>query len=254
MAGWPPLPKEHGAWAQLTLAAGAASLAVPAHPGGFWAWVAALMCAFLAHEPLLILLGQRSAKASKPVAWMWLGVWMALGGALGLMGWRAAPEAARMALLAPMAFGALLLPGIARGEEKSLPGEGLAALALGSAALPLALRGGLARGKAVFLALGLMLAFTLGTMLVRRFLAELRKRPEPLSGQGAAVLTGAGAGLGIMLLLRGQVLFGLACLPLPLLGFRLFARPWPPSRMKRLGWALAFGNFATAVLLALALR
>lgn len=254
MAGWPPLPKEHGAWAQLTLAAGAASLAVPSHPGGFWAWVVALFCAFLAHEPLLILLGQRGAKAEKRVAWAWLGVWAIAGCALGLLGWRSAPEGARMALLAPLVFGALLLPGILRGEEKSLPGEGLAALALGSAALPLALRGGMASGKALFLALGLMLGFTLGTMLVRRFLAELRKRPEPLSGRGAALLTGAGAGIGLMLLMQGQVLFGLACLPLPLIGFRLFAKPWPPARMKRLGWALAFGNFATALLLALALR
>lgn len=254
MAFRPPLPKEHGAWAQVALAAAAASWTAPAHPGGFWAWIAGLFCAFMAHEPLLILLGQRGAKARKAAAWGWLALWAAAGCTFGILGWRGAPELARQALLLPAAFGALLLPGILRGEEKSLPGEGLAALALGAAALPLALRGGLAPRKALILATGLMLAFALGTLLVRRFIAVLRKRPEPFSGRVAALLTGAGVGAGCILLLQGRLLLGLACLPLPLLGFRLFARPWPPARMKRLGWALAFGNLATALLLASALR
>lgn len=238
----------------MALAAGAAAGAAPGHPGGFWAWTAALLCAFLAHEPLLVLLGQRGAKASRRAAWAWLALWMIAGCVLGVLGWRRAPDLARLALLLPIALGALLLPGILRGEEKSLPGEGLAALALGGAALPLALRAGLAPGKGALLTAGLMFAFALGTLLVRRFLAVLRKRPEPFSGRGAALLTGAGAGAGLLLLMQGRLLLGLACLPLPLLGFRLFARPWPPARLKRLGWALAFGNLATALLLASALR
>ncbi len=250
----PPLPKEHGAWAQVSLAAGAASLAAPAHPAGFWAWAAALLCAFLAHEPVLILLGQRGATARRSAARGWLALWTAAGCVLGALGWARAPEASRLGLFLPAALGGLLLPCILRGHEKSLPGEGLAALALGGAALPLALRAGLAPEKGLLLAAGLMLAFALGTLLVRRFLAVLRKRPEPFSGWGAALLTGAGAGAGLILLWQGRLLLGLACLPLPLLGLRLFAWPWPPARLKRLGWALALGNLATALLLASALR
>ena len=253
----PPLPKEHGAWAQLALTTGAVALAVPAHPAGLWAWMGALGCGFLAHEPLLVLLGQRGTRARNGMgrrSWIWLVLLLAGGAALGVLGWRTAPAEARASLLLPFLGAALLLPGILRGREKSLAGEALAAVALAGAALPLALRAELPRGKAAALAGGLMLAFVLGTLLVRRFLAERRKRPEPFSALGAALLTGLGGVAGLALLMRGGIALGLACLPLPLLGLRLFAGPWPPHRLKRLGWALALGNLATALLLAFSLR
>lgn len=253
----PPLPKEHGAWAQLAIASGAVILVARAHPLGFWAWLAALWAAFIAHEPLLLLLGQRGAKAGKEQGlqarlWLLLLAGLALG--LGWSGMRGAAPAARWALLVPLGSAGLLLPGILRGEEKSLAGEVLAALALGGAALPLSSRAGAGWTTAWQLAAGLMLAFVLATMLVRRFLAALRKRPEPLSAVGAALLTGLGAGLGLALAMEGGILEGLALLPLPLLGFRLLASPWPPHRLKRLGWLLAFGNVATALMLVAALR
>lgn len=253
----PPLPKEHGAWAQLVLATGAVALAAPVHPAGLWAWMGALGCGFLAHEPLLVLLGQRGAKARQGMgrrSRIWLLLLLAGGAVLGALGWRTAPAEARGSLLLPFLAAALLLPGILRRQEKSLAGEALAAFALAGAALPLALRAGLPRGKAAALTGGLMLAFVLGTLLVRRFLAEQRKRPEPLSAIGAALLMGLGGAAGLALLLEGDIALGLACLPLPLLAFRLFTGPWPPHRLKRLGWALAVGNLATALLLASGLR
>lgn len=253
----PPFPKEHGAWAQLAIASGAVILVARAHPPGYWAWLAALWAAFIAHEPLLLLLGQRGAQTRKEQrvrAWAWLLMLMGLALFLGGAGMSGAAPVARGALLLPLGCAGLLLPGTLRNEEKSLAGEVLAALALGSSALPLSLRAGAGLNAAWQLAAGLMLAFVLATMLVRRFLAALRKRPEPLSAVGAALLTGLGAGLGLALAMEGRVLEGLALLPLPLLGFRLFAGPWPPHRLKRLGWLLAFGNIATALLLGAALR
>jgi hypothetical protein len=253
----PPLPKEHGAWAQLAIATGVPLLVARAVPLGLWAWLAALWAAFMAHESLLLLLGQRGAKARTeegPRAWAWLALLACLALALGAYGMKEATSAARWALAAPLGFAGLLLPGTLRNEEKSLAGEVLAALALGSVVLPLSLRAGVSWAAAWQLAAGLMLAFVLATMLVRRFLAILRKRPEPLSAVGAALLAGLGAGLGLALLMEGRVLEGLALLPLPLLGFRLFAGAWPPHRLKRLGWLLAFGNLATALMLVAALR
>src|SRR5690348_5016130 len=253
----PPFPKEHGAWAQLAIASGAVIPMARAHPLGFWAWLAALGAAFLAHEPLLLLLGRRGAQARnehRVLAWTCLLMLAGLALFLGWSGMRGAAPVARGALLLPLGCAGLLLPGTLRNEEKSLAGEALAALALGSSAWPLSLRAGVGLSAAWQLAAGLRLAFLLATMLVRRFLAALRKRPEPLSAAGAALLTGLGAGVGLALAMEGRVLEGLALLPLPLLGFRLFAGPWPPHRLKHLGWLLAFGNITTAVLLVAALR
>jgi hypothetical protein len=253
----PPIPHEHGAWAQLVIATGAALVVARARPAGFWAWMAALWLAFIAHESLLVLLGQRGARARKDGrtrAWIWLVLLLAGAMAFGLTGLEKASPEARWALILPFGCASLLLPGTLRGEEKSLPGEALAALSLGGAALPLALRAGVPWMAAWQLTAGLMTAFLLATLLIRRFLAVLRQRPEPLSALGAALFTGLGAGMGLALLIEGHGLEGLACLPLPLLGFWLFARSWPPHRLKRLGWWLAFGNIATATLLVMALR
>lgn len=252
-----PLPREHGAWAQAALSLGAAAALAPRFPPGFWAWTGAVVLAFLAHEPLLVLLGQRGPRMrmerSRACA-LWLGGLGAGAVALALLGLAGSPLLARKAALLPVLPALLLLPGILRGEEKSLAGEALAALALAGASAPLALRAGAGLGSALALAAGLGIAFLLGTLLVRQFLAGLRRRPEPLSVYGAPLLTGLGAGAGLILLSEGRWLAGLACLPLPLLGARLLARPWPPRHLKRLGWALAAGELATAVLLVLALR
>lgn len=253
----PPFPHEHGAWAQLSIATGAVLLVARAHPVGFWAWTVALWLAFVAHESLLILLGQRGAKVraeQRLRAWVWMALLLIVALGLGLVGLASATPEARWALLLPFLCAGLLLPGTLRGEEKSLAGEALAALSLGGAALPLAARAGVPWVAAWQLAAGLMTAFVLATLLIRRFLAVIRKRPEPLSAVGAALFTGLGAGMGFVLLMEGHGWEGLACLPLPLLGFWLFARSWPPHRLKRLGWLLAFGNIATAALLVAALR
>ncbi|HEU4952909.1 MAG TPA: YwiC-like family protein [Holophagaceae bacterium] len=252
-----PLPREHGAWAQAALTLGAATALVPGFPPGFWAWTGAVVLAFLAHEPLLVLLGQRGARVRSErggTSALWLGSLGAGAIALGLLGLQGSPLLARKAALLPTLPALLLLPGILRGEEKSLAGEALAALALAGASAPLALRGGASLGPALGLAAGLGGAFLLGTLLVRQFLAGLRRRPEPLSVYGAPLLTGLGAGAGLILLAQGRWLPGLACLPLPLLGARLLARPWQPHQLKRLGWALAAGELATATLLVFALR
>lgn len=252
-----PLPREHGAWAQAALALGAAAAVAPGFPPGFWAWAGAVVLAFLAHEPLLIALGQRGARlrsAQGQACVLWLAGLGAGAVVLALLGLLGSPLLARKAALLPAVPALLLLPGILRGEEKSLAGEALAALALAGASAPLALRGGAGLGVSLSLAGGLGGAFLLGTLLVRQFLAGLRRRPEPLSIYGAPLLTGLGAGAGLILLSEGRWLAGLACLPLPLLGARLLARPWPPRHLKRLGWALAAGELATAALLVLALR
>ena len=254
---WPPLPKEHGAWAQATLVTGAALWVAPVHTVGLWAWTITFWMVFLAHESMLVLLGQRSVKVktknySRAVGWLL--ILMVGAAAMALWGWRGASVPTRWAVLVPGSVGTAMIPFILRGSEKSTGGEVLAALSLGGVAMPLAMRGSTEWVTALQLAAGLAGAFVLATLLVRRLLAEIRKRPEPLGTLSAALMMGMGLGMSLVLLVEGRVAEGLACLPLPLIGLRLFARPWPPHQLKRLGWMLALGNFATAGLLVVALR
>ncbi|MBK8937310.1 MAG: YwiC-like family protein [Polyangiaceae bacterium] len=55
------MPREHGAYGQLVLPAAAALIAWPSFGGAALAVAATAM--FLAHEPALVLLGQRGARA-----------------------------------------------------------------------------------------------------------------------------------------------------------------------------------------------
>ncbi|WP_242347070.1 YwiC-like family protein, partial [Anaeromyxobacter terrae] len=91
------LPHEHGAWGQLAmplltaLAIGRPGLAPSA-------LTAAVVLAFVAHEPLLVLLGQRGRRVAEeegPRARRWLAATGGLAAVTGAVGIALAPAAAR---------------------------------------------------------------------------------------------------------------------------------------------------------------
>ena len=140
---------------------------------------AAVVLGFVAHGPLLVLVGQRGVRAEKedgPRARRLLAVlgWAALA-TLGVGLWLS-PSRARYALLVPLGLGAVLGVLVRRRLEKTLGGELLVAAALCSAGAAVGLAGG-ASPVAVIAALAAWFAaFTASTLAVHAVLAKSPRR------------------------------------------------------------------------------
>lgn len=245
-------PKEHGAYGQLglplvaALAMGRPSLAAAG-------LTAAALAAFLAHEPALLLTGQRGTRALREDGGRarrrlaLLGAVTALGGAGGL--WLA-PQAARLAALAPLGLAVLLAPFVLRGAEKTAPGELLAAATLAAAALPVALAAGVAPALAWSAWAAWCMAFAASTLAVRAVIAHARN-PRGLASRLAAPLTACAVAAALA---GGGVLLPAAALgaaPMLLLALAVAARPPSPRSLKRVGWSLVAASFALAGSLAI---
>ena len=245
------LPKEHGAYGQLLLPLlTALAQARPTLAGALLTLASAL--AFIAHEPVLVLLGHRGPRALEEdgarakTRLLLLGAGAALAGVAGVL---LAPPLARAALLVPLALGALLWPLLARKQEKSLGGELLAACALSSLALPVALADGLAPLAALGTLGAWAFGFAASTVAVRGVIARQKGHAEAtLAALAAVTVLFCAAGLlpkplGPRLLCGGLLV---ACA----WGVQL-AKPHP-RELRRLGWLLVGGSAAVGALCALA--
>src|SRR6188474_1875399 len=76
------LPREHGAYGQLLFPLGAALAIAGVHPSGMLTATAAV-AAFVAHEPLVLLLGGRGARARREQRRQAI-MWLAISGAVAV--------------------------------------------------------------------------------------------------------------------------------------------------------------------------
>lgn len=244
------IPKEHGAIAQLALPMFTA-LALGVSPAG-----AALACsasaAFVMHEPLSILLGIRGTRAlredgARARSWL-LGLGAASLG-LGALGAWLAPGATRAALVLPALLAAALGLVLRARKERTLGGELLASTALASLALPVAIAGGMALGRA-FTVLGVWsVAFAASTVVVKGTI-ERRGRLGLAAAPLATLLLGIlGASLGLV-----PTAAALALLPVGAAALTVALLQPPPAHLRRVGWALATASTATAIVLLWGLR
>jgi hypothetical protein len=196
--------------------------------------------AFAAHEPLLVLAGQRGARARREDGarsrrrLVVLGGSAAVAGGLGLA---LAPPAARIAALVPLALAAVLAPLVAKNAEKTTAGELLAAAALASAGVPVALAAGVAPGAAWGAWAAFCLAFAASTFAVRAVVAQAR---APVSWPCRAAAPAALALAAV--LLRGAGVLGSSALvgaaPMLTLAVALALAPPRPGALRRVGWGL----------------
>lgn len=200
-------PREHGATVQAIVPAVTGLLAGTATPAA-GLLTAGLWLAFLAHEPLLVLVGQRgqgarrrqTQAARRQLAWLVPGA--LASGAAGL--WLA-PPAARYAALPALGVAALHGAWLARGGTLRAAGtEVFAAVGLSVAALPILLAAQLTLPLAGLHVLVWSVGFGLLTAAVHaskaRMAAMVAARPSGLWPQALAVLAalvalGAAAGL-----------------------------------------------------------
>ncbi|AUX20979.1 hypothetical protein SOCEGT47_014570 [Sorangium cellulosum] len=248
-------PREHGAYGQLGLPL-CAALAM-GRPGlGACALALASVAAFLGHEPALIALGHRGPRALREDGGrarrrlLLLGAAAALLGGLGLA---LVPPAARSALAIPGALAAALGALIARGVEKAALGEIVAAAALSSASLPVALGSGVSASAAWGAWAAWSAAFIASTFAVRTVIAHARspiawprRLAAPVAVSGLLALAAGAGGL--------PRFAALAAAPMLLIAIVIAAAPPSPRALKRVGWALVGASALLGVLLAVGAR
>jgi hypothetical protein len=223
------------------------------------AWAAAAAFAFLAHEPAMVLLGQRGAKASREErhrARRWLGGYVMSVALLGAPAVALMPADARAVLFVPLSLGLLLAAVIGVGREHTPGGEVLSALVMASLAWPAALASGVppvaARTCAVVFAAG----FAAATLAVHAVIARTRRPPAVTARLTAmlavvviAVLVGAGAQLQALDRAASAAVAPMLCGAVAL----AWAAP-PARRLRTVGWTLVAVSLATAGLTVAILR
>lgn len=241
-------PKEHGAYGQLAtplvgaLLAGRPSVAA-------LALTAASALAFVAHEPLLVVLGLRGTRAAReegPRARRHL---LALGGgalALGAAGLALAPREVLLAASAPLLLALVLGVFVVRGAERTTPGELVAAAGLSAAALPVGLAAGLSWSAAANVWGCFALGFAAATLGVRAVL--------PRASRGARML-GLGLPLGIAALMALPEARGLApALPLCAASLAVALLRPAPKHLRKVGFSLVGASLLTLAWLVVATR
>ncbi len=240
-------PREHGAYGQFALPlVTALAQGRPGLVSGLL--VVGAVAAFVAHEPLLVLLGHRGARLREEVGPRarrvgTVALVLALGCGLGALA--LASPSVRLAAVVPVGLTALLVPLVLRREEKTAVGELLAAAALSGASLPVAVAGGVPPVVAAIAWATWVAAFWASTASVRYLIARHKQRHEPLALPVLFVTT-----LGPLVALPATRM-PLAATPLLFLSWALFLRPPSPRHLRRVGWMLVAMSVTTAVLLLL---
>jgi hypothetical protein len=247
------LPREHGAYGQL----GFPMLAAVAAGGGSaaaWLLVLGFIAAFVAHEPLLVLLGQRGPRARRELgrdattALLGAGTLSLLAAAWGVL---LMPVHARWSVLVPAAFALATVPMIFRQKQKTLAGEMHVALALASCALPSGIAAGLRAPEGAACWFVMTLGFWAATVAVRATIAVQRREPAAML-RAAAIAAAVASPLVAMLIAERfgvHPLLWTATLPLSLTAAVIAARPPNARHLRRVGWALVAGSGAAAALL-----
>ena len=251
-------PKEHGAYGQLlfplvtALAAGRPrTVAV--------LLTAAAVFAFLAHEPLVVLLGRRGARAARDQRRR-AAVWFA-GSAAGAAGAGGAALVLadadiRGALLVPAALAAVLVILIAVHLERTTGGEALTAVALSSLAWPIALAAGAPLVPARTIAVVFAVVFVSGTLGVHAVIAQTRRANAAVTR--AVALIAAAAAVGLLWWTASAGLLApvapWAAVPVCALAALLAAAPPSATQLRPVGWTLVATTAAAAIVLIVALR
>jgi hypothetical protein len=253
------LPKEHGAYGQLAFPLLTSFAAAGATRPSLFAAGAAIGF-FLAHEPLLVLLGQRGHRvhdAELRRAHWYLMVALATATVLGLLALDGTVPAARWAFAVPVPGLAALLYLTSTKREKTSAGESIVSIAFAATAIPVcAAAGSAAVGVAIALAFALLFVdFTLAVrviVLATRGGGNVRAVSRTRwTAFAVALIGGALAGVAA---LNGWLGWGAVAALVPGVVFAsaLAAFPPPAKRLRSVGWTLIGVSALTSILLIVA--
>jgi hypothetical protein len=243
-------PREHGAYAQL-----AAPIVTALVLGELRApallLASAAVAAFLANEPLLVVLGHRGARLAAshgPRARRRLALLTALGAGAGIWGLLLAPSAAiRISAVCAVPIVALLVLAWRRGQH-SVAGELVAAIALPAASAPIAVAAGIPWDLGIVLWIAWSIGYASTVVAVHRVIARHRRPPTRadralVTSLGVLALAIVGVGIALPALLLA--------IPLVAVSEVLVLRPPPASRLRTIGVVLVLATVA-AIAIAIA--
>ncbi len=250
------VPREHGAYGQLLFPV-ATALVVGRPAAAAYLLAAAGTTAFLAHESLLVLLGQRGARAAREQrtdARRSLAVFGGIAVAAGLTAVAIFPRDSLPVLGVPAVLAALVGVVVAAGRERSTVGEVLVAIALSSLSWPVALAGGSGSVTARTIFLVFAVVFCAATVAVRALIGRTSRGRGPAPAAAGAltmlavVALWAGGQQGIVAEVAPW-----AALPVVLVGLAVTLRPPAPRHLRAIGWTLVSATLISAVVLTAAL-
>lgn len=248
-------PKEHGAYAQLALPL-VTALAGGAPRGSALLLVAASGAVFAAHEPALVLLGRRGGRARRddgPRAARVLYALCAVAAATGVAGLALGGLAVAKACVVPAVLGAIVAWLVREDAEKTAGGELLAAAALSSSALPVAIASGWSGASAFAAWATWLFAFGAATSAVRSVIAHKKQDRGALTRLVGAALAPATAVVSVAagILPRWSAL---AAAPVFVASFVLASAPPHPRALQRIGWMIVVASMATLIAIVLVAR
>jgi hypothetical protein len=217
----------------------------------------AMIALFLAHEPVLVLLGYRGPRVLETdltrAGWGLVAA-LGVGTAMGVLALDAAPPAARWAFAVPIPLVATLVYCAFTGREKTSVGESIAALAFASAAIPLcAVAGSPATGVAIALAFAVLFVdFTLAVrVIVLRTRGGGNARAVDRTRRAMLATILLGGSLMVIAASSGWLGWGAAAATAPGIVFGGALALFPPraTRLRRVGWTLIGVSALTSVLL-----
>jgi hypothetical protein len=251
------IPREHGAYGQLAFPL-ATALAIGRPTLGAAALAAAGVGAFLAHESLLVVLGQRGSRAAREQAAEARRSLLVFGGLAIVAGAAAValdPADTRWTLLVPAAAAVLFALVVFSGRERTFAGELVAAATLAAFALPVGLAAGASRLAAGTVPIVFALFFLMATTAVHAIIP--RGRPPSIRRRVASALTTITGVIALALASRADLVAAVApwaVLPVGVVALVLVARPPVPRQLRVVGWTLVAATAATSILLVAGLR
>ena len=251
------LPREHGAYGQLAFplvtAFAVAGVTVPA-----LLMAVGVVAAFLAHEPLLVLLGRRGDRTRR-AQWRRAAIWMSVTGATAVGGVLAAlvsmAHSVRWWLILPVVPTAILFTAITAKREKSALGEIAVALVFSLVSVPICLAAGGATRPALAVGLAFSAIFVADTLAVRAIVLKTRGGGDPRAARATRVavlaLTSVAAVGFVVTAWRGLLPWTTLVAATPGLVGAVWLTSRPPSatQLRAVGWALVMTSAAAAIIL-----
>jgi YwiC-like protein len=224
-----------------------------------WLFAVAAVSAFLAHEALLILVGQHGPRAQRErqdAAVRWFAAFATVSVALGAAAVVLMTPIARLAVFVPLALALILGVLIFAHHERTAIGEAVSAVTLASVAIPLAVASGASITTALTCAAAFASGFVAATICIHAVIAHARHPPGIRSRATAILVTVAVLSILVSLRSRGVVasVAPWAAAPLLVGGAALAAVPPSTRQLRIVGWTLVATTAATSLVLIAALR